>query len=124
MLTSHSNALGSILLIDDDSDILELLQDICRVAKRSYYSAKNGKEALDIIQNHKDIDLIISDMYMPHMTGKELILNLQNQKRKIKTVLSSGSSAESFSDILNEKMVEFLPKPYDLQDILKLMYKH
>lgn len=115
---------GSVLLIDDDSDILELLQDICKVAKRPYYSARNGKEALDLIKDHKDIELIISDMFMPKMSGEELIINLQNQKRKIKTILSSGSSKESFSDILKRKDVEFLQKPYDLHDVLNHIHQN
>lgn len=62
------NAPHSVLIVDDEADISEVLADICQTSGRSFRFAENGQVALDIL--HKEtIDLVVCDFTMPVMDG-------------------------------------------------------
>ena len=88
-----------VMIVDDDPDILKLLEDILilKFPSITLDLAKNGKEALSKIRDAEDDDrpnLIISDMKMPIMNGKELCKMIK-EKYDIKVALMTAFSETS-----------------------------
>ncbi len=108
-----------ILFVDDEEIILDVCQ---RMLKRMGYRvviAKNGKEALNKFKDLNSIfDLLITDVYMPYMTGIELAKNILKLKPEIPVILFTG-----YKDLLiPEKMesigiYEILTKPFTQKEM-------
>ena len=84
--------------------------------------ASDGKEALDIISTeYKTLSMILLDLLMPVMNGYELLRILNEDDNKFKNipviVLTSEKSAEI--KILQLGAVDFIPKPYDMPEVIK-----
>ncbi len=71
--------LGTVLVVDDEPDIREMLVYYLEKLNLKVISTSNGNEAIDLYKKHKaEIKLIISDMKMPEMTGADLAIQLRN----------------------------------------------
>jgi len=83
MGTLNRESLKNILIVDDSSTsrmIIKRCLEISGFLDCSYYYANNGLEALDIIHS-KNIDLIITDVNMPKMDGKNLVRKLKSDNK-------------------------------------------
>lgn len=78
--SSKATQKKSILLIDDDQDMVEIGRKIIVSAGYSFFSASNGQEGLDFILNYKP-DLILLDYMMPNMSGAEVFQRLVTSQR-------------------------------------------
>lgn len=115
----------AILLVDDEEDNLATLK---RTLHGSYeiITATNGKEALEIIENHKDeIAMVISDQRMPVMTGTELFSKIsQTHPYIIKLLLTGYTDTETLFDAVNKcNLFQYLTKPFD-PDELKIYVRN
>ena len=113
-----------ILVVDDDDFIRNLIKEFLKEIMQkdsNIYTTSNGKEALEILENKK-IDLIISDVEMPVMDGRELLKELEKNNNKTNVIIMSGTSCRSeFSDFKN--VVGFLEKPFGIYELAKLICK-
>jgi CheY-like chemotaxis protein len=94
MSAQDNTASSKILLVDDDSQALETTSDLLEMQGFPVLTARNGREALDKIEDHKDISLILLDLWMPVMDGREF-LRRQKSDPAIATVpviVLSGSA--------------------------------
>src|SRR5689334_16930675 len=111
-----------ILVVDDEPD-LELLvrQKFRRQIREQVYSflfAGNGVEALRILQDNADVDLVLTDINMPEMDGLTLLLKLGELDRVLKSVIVSAyGDMENIRTAMNRGAADFLTKPIDLQDM-------
>lgn len=115
---------GTILLVDDE----ELIQiTTSKALEKMGYTvliANDGNEAVTIFkEQHHLIDLVLMDMIMPEVNGREAFKKMQEIDPTCKVVLSSGFTRnESLTDLHESGLLGFLPKPYrssDLSDLLK-----
>jgi len=86
-------ALGTetILVVDDDPSIRRLVSDALEPLGYTIVEAVCGEEALELCRTPgKDIDLILSDVIMPGMNGKELLEKVHAERPEIKSILMSG----------------------------------
>jgi len=111
----------TVLLIDDEEMIIEVGADIIRGLGYTVLTATSGKEALKIFKDHeKEIDLVILDMIMPEMSGRETFENLKKTRKDIKVILSSGYSLnDQASHILNRGCNGFIQKPFNIKVLSK-----
>jgi len=100
-----------ILIVDDESDIREILGDLLADEGYRVHCAADGQEALDYLALH-DPDLIISDIRMPRVHGLELVQRLRKRGRATPVVLISTWVPPTMPG------VRFIPKPFDLDDIM------
>ena len=117
--STSSKADGSILIAEDDPEVLKYLEDVLTQKDYKVYKAKNGREARSIfLDNKKDISLLLSDVIMPDINGVKLAEELQEHKSDLKIILSSGYSDERVgrSKII-EKGYQFIQKPYGLDEL-------
>ncbi|KAF0249272.1 MAG: Multi-sensor hybrid histidine kinase, partial [bacterium] len=109
------------ILVAEDEDIMrELLIEMLDSGGYQVISAENGQEALNIYHERFDqIDLVILDIDMPELNGKEAFQRFKEINPGVKVLLSSGYSQDGHpQDILNEGVLGFLQKPYGVNDLL------
>ena len=112
---------GYVLVVDDVPDILELLDTTLKFKGYRVVTARNGKEALEIIQREYPA-LIIADILMPIMDGFSLVhrLRLDPQTRDIPVIFLSATyvTPEDRDFALTIGVTRFIEKPVDLESFL------
>jgi len=114
-LTGHER----ILLVDDEESVRAFSAKALRATGYEVFEADGGEEALEVLedQNFK-IDLMISDVAMPEMDGPSLLKHVRQEMPHLKVIFVSGYAEESVRrDIEDDQSVDFLPKPYSLDQI-------
>ena len=105
---------GTILLVEDEEGVREVAETILSTSGYDVLKAENAAEALDLWEEHKDeIDLLLTDVIMPGISGKELADTLISSRSDLKVLFMSGYSTDviSFHEILPGG-VELLQKPF------------
>ena len=110
-----------ILIVDDNPNMSSLLSDMLEVFDYPSVRASDGQEALNELEK-RDFAMVITDMRMPNISGLELLREVKSKHPKLPVVLISGYSvAEIKSEIESTKPDGFLPKPFMMSDIEKLL---
>ncbi|MDX1951371.1 MAG: response regulator [Verrucomicrobiota bacterium] len=114
------DAKRKILVADDDPHVREIVTTILRRAGYPLLVASSGEEALKLFNEHSDqIDLLITDMVMPGLTGDELAAHLRQNKPELKIVFMSGNISYTFqSEIFEAEQATFLSKPFASRELL------
>jgi len=109
----------TILLVDDEVNIINALKRTLRPDGYSILTANNGEEGLALLAEH-EVGVIISDQRMPHMTGVEFLRKVKLLYPKtLRIVLSGYTELESVTSAINEGAIcKFLTKPWD-DDLLR-----
>lgn len=105
---------GNILLVDDDANVLHALSRLLRLQPYHIYTAENGVQALEILTEN-EIDVMVSDIQMPIMDGKELLVHVSDiYPDTVNIVLTNDASDESLIDIVNKSNIfNYISKPWD-----------
>ena len=112
-----------MLVVDDEPGIRELLLDILNFLGYQSIMAANGVEALETLTRN-EVDLIISDIRMPQMSGIELLKAVKNQNLEIPFVLISGYKVNEVDKVFAEGLANgFLAKPFGIEQIKALIAK-
>lgn len=109
---------ASILVIDDEDELRNLLKEILISNNYRVKVAANGAAALSLIES-ETFDLIISDVMMPVMGGAQLREELETRGLKPKILFLSGYSEQTLFDHFNENQVQFLEKPFSTASLLE-----
>jgi nitrogen-specific signal transduction histidine kinase/CheY-like chemotaxis protein len=106
----------TILLVDDEEDIIEVGELILKSLGYKVLLAGSGKEAVDISKRSGGkVDLVILDMVMPEMGGRETFDLLKEIDPEIKVLLSSGYSlTRQAEEMLACGCKDFIQKPFDM----------
>jgi len=109
----------TILLVDDEQMILEVGKELLEALGYTVIPARNGKEAIEIfMKDKKRIDMVILDMIMPDMGGRETFDRLKQINPDIKVLLASGYSIEGqATEILERGCNGFIQKPFNLSQL-------
>ncbi len=117
----------TILVIDDESAVGEMSKDMLTRLGYRVLLAGGGIEGLGMFRRMKDaISLVILDMIMPEMSGKEAFQLLKSIKPEVKVVLCSGYSQDGYAGIenlMNEGADGFIQKPFGSYDIALALRK-
>lgn len=115
-----------IMLIDDDYLVRMVLRDILDDLGYEVSCFSNGLEAIEYYKKNIDnVSLVVSDMMMPEMNGKEVFLKLKELNPLVKFIILSGYSSENNEDIM-DSLVAYLKKPllvHELEEILEKSLK-
>jgi|ERR671915_636595 CheY-like chemotaxis protein len=110
-----------MLLVEDEPIVLNLISHILRQQGYTVLEAANGVEALSVVQEHigGQIHLVLTDVVMPQMGGKELVERLLKLFPEIKALFMSGymQGSASYIDALGSE-VELIQKPFTLNVLL------
>lgn len=108
--------MGNILIVEDEVDIMAVLYDLLEDTGHHVLCASNGHEALARL-SEEPVDLIITDVMMPGMNGWELVESLRKHETwcHLAVLVMSAGAGEGMAQELG---VDFLAKPFDLDDFL------
>ena len=127
VLPSQDNRnLGSILVIDDNEHVRQLLRDVLDMAGYQVFEAKNGEEGLKELQS-KSPALVIVDMIMPDMDGTEVIRKLRQEHERVKIIAISGGLSSRGLDVLDLAQrfgaTKTIKKPFEIRSILDTVHE-
>ncbi|HYA14291.1 MAG TPA: response regulator, partial [Syntrophales bacterium] len=113
----------TILLIDDEEFIRDMGEQILTTFGYIVYTAPDGESAIEIYRKQRDaIDLIILDLIMPGMGGRECLLRLLDIDPQSRIVIASGHMVDGpVKDIVDLGAKDFIHKPYGLRQMLKVV---
>ncbi len=114
-LTGHER----ILIVEDEDTVRAFSARALRTTGYEVFEADSGEQALEVLDeiDHR-IDLMISDVVMPEMDGPALLHKVRERLPDLRVIFVSGYAEESVrQDIADDQTVEFLPKPYSLDQI-------
>ncbi len=101
-----------ILVIDDDEIVRQVLEMLLKDLGYEVISSSDPYEAISIFDLNKDsIDLVISDMIMPKLNGKELFYRLKEIKKNLRFILLSGYTKNNVDEKFLNDIDLFLEKP-------------
>ncbi|MBI3248586.1 MAG: response regulator [Deltaproteobacteria bacterium] len=111
----------SVLIVDDDLDLTDLLSQLLVRKGMRPVTAANGKQCLEFVQHHPAIDVIVLDITMPEMDGLQAcaVLKQREKTREIPIILLTAkddASVRHASATLG--VAEFLMKPVSGQDLI------
>jgi CheY-like chemotaxis protein len=109
----------TILLVEDEESVRQLVRETLESKGYRVLEADNGQSGLDAATAHQGmIDLVITDVVMPEMSGRELVQRLSGARPEAKVLYLSGYTEDA---ILSEGSIEsgkaFLQKPFSLQSL-------
>ncbi|MBR1274700.1 adenylate/guanylate cyclase domain-containing protein [Bradyrhizobium sp. AUGA SZCCT0283] len=113
---------ATILVVDDEPDLEALvLQKFRRQVREglvSFVFARDGLEALQSLEEHPHVDLVVSDINMPRMDGLSLLAKLQESEDKKSTIIVSAyGDMSNIRTAMNRGAFDFLTKPIDFVDL-------
>ena len=110
----------TLLLVDDEEFVRDLGKRILTRAGYKVITASNGKEALEIYgKTQGEIELVILDLLMPEMGGKECLRELLKIEPELKVVVASGFSSDTSVDESAELGAKaFVSKPFKIEELL------
>lgn len=109
--------LQTILAVDDEPHMRRLLEISLRQAGYKAMSAANGREALDIIQQHA-IDLVVSDLHMPGMSGLKLLENLRQQYEHLPFIMvTAQGEIKTAVEAMKLGASDYILRPFELETL-------
>ncbi|MCB0665575.1 MAG: response regulator [Saprospiraceae bacterium] len=119
---------ANILVVDDEPQLERLIRQRFRKQVRedlyAFQFAKNGQEALDLVESTTEIDMILTDINMPIMDGLTLINKLNPKYPILKIVIISAyGDMNNIRKAMNYGAFDFLTKPIDFGDLEKTIEK-
>jgi DNA-binding response OmpR family regulator len=116
-----NNPPKSILVVDDDTVILKTLAYGFKQYGFTVFEAENGLDAWNLF-NEEQIDLVLTDVEMPKMNGKELVNCIRNQSTTTVIAVMTGGKTDTALELLeNRKADYFFPKPFDIRSVLRIL---
>ncbi|BBC23452.1 putative bifunctional diguanylate cyclase/phosphodiesterase [Pseudanabaena sp. ABRG5-3] len=111
-----------VLVVDDEFEIQRLFKQIFRKKIRDgnidFRFAQNGVEALQILRESNEIDMVLTDIQMPEMDGLTLLANLAEFDYPLKAVvISAFGDMRNIRAAMNRGAFDFLNKPFDFADL-------
>ena len=108
----------TILIVDDDPAQRRLLQ--AAVERNGFHTrtADNGQQAVDAVDTHHDIDIVLLDLVMPGMSGSELARKAAALRPSLRIVLMTGFDSDDYSGN-TASMFSMLRKPFTTGQLIR-----
>ncbi|MGC2413246.1 MAG: PAS domain-containing protein [Stellaceae bacterium] len=110
---------GTVMLVEDEDPVRIFGARALRNKGYTVLEAKSGESALEAINSAAEtIDLLITDVVMPHMDGPDLVRHVRESHPDMKVIFISGYTEDSFRQRLDsDSEIHFLPKPFSLKQL-------
>ena len=111
------NPAQSILIVDDEQAIRDILAEALRLMGHHVETAGDGVEAVQKIEQ-EDFSIVITDMMMPRMDGMELIEYLVNNRKWIDIIAITGHTMSyQYTDVIAAGAADFIAKPFTINEL-------
>jgi DNA-binding response OmpR family regulator len=106
-----------VLIVDDDPDTVELIKRILRLSDFDVASARNGIDAISIVEKIQP-DVILLDLMMPDIDGRSTLRNLREITQSPVIVVSALNSKDNIVDLLNMGSDDYITKPFHRDELI------
>lgn len=123
-----SNTMKTILAVDDEPNMLRLLEISLRQAGYKPLTARDGREALQIIQA-QHVDCVVTDLHMPHMSGLQLLKAIRGTADAVSTqkiegyadlpviIVTAQGEVKTAIDAMKNGAADYILRPFDLEEL-------
>jgi CheY-like chemotaxis protein len=111
--------LRKLLIIDDDAQLLALYRDLLLPYGFQVLTAGDGQDAIPIVEQNPDILLVILDLAMPRMDGREWLRWFRSHRKESPVIVISSYKLEAADEELKPAVI--LEKPFQVADLLDLV---
>ena len=110
-----------ILAVDDEENIRNLITYTLEAHDLEVLTAENGKVAITILE-HNPVDVIITDLLMPSMTGLALIREMKKRKNSIPIIIITAyGNTDRVKEIIAEGVFRLIEKPLDFETLVPIV---
>jgi DNA-binding NtrC family response regulator len=107
-----------LLIVDDEKDFVEMFSLRLREAGQKVLEAYSGKECLDMLAEHPDIDVVVLDIKMPGMDGIETLQEIKKRHPVVEVIMLTGhGTIETAVQGMKLGAYDYLLKPADFEEI-------
>ncbi len=119
-------AAGAVMVVDDEASIREMISDVLQPMGYRVYTFSGGAEAVEFFrEHHKEIGLVILDLIMPRMDGRQTFQKLKEIDPEIHALISTGyGTSEMAKRVIADGVRDFLAKPYRLDELSDMVQQH
>ena len=117
---------GTIMVVDDEESVREMVEDALSEFGYRVHAFGSGIEAVEFYQqHHAEVDLVMLDLIMPRMDGRQTFQKLRQINPSVRALISTGySTSEMASRVLADGVLDFLAKPYRLGELADMVEKY
>lgn len=108
-----------VLLVEDDPLVRMTAVEMLELSGHRVREAQNAEAALRELAAASDINVLVTDIKLPGMTGNELVLEALRRWPKLKIVVVSGRETETLAPVKDR--IVFLPKPFAWEQLVKIV---
>lgn len=108
----------TVLIVDDEPDILELMEEEFKYCGYNTLTAICGNDAIKLLDNKK-VDIVVSDYKMPNGNGMSVLSHVNKLAVKPVFFFVSGQADVSVEDALRAGAKKFFSKPFNLDELIK-----
>ncbi len=113
----------NILIIDDEEVLQDVLSSLIRREGHLVSQARSGEEGLDVL-DREDIDLVLLDMMLPGIQGREVLRQIRlRDPDQVVVVITAYSSIEGAIEAMREGAFHYIPKPFKNDEVLLTLRK-
>lgn len=118
-IPTNENQTRTLLIVDDEKNVLQALKRTFRKADLRVLTAQNAREGMNIIEA-EDVQVVLSDFRMPNVSGGDFVRDLKHQHPDIVSLILSGyADFSAVTDVMNSgSAFKFLSKPWDNQQLI------
>ncbi|GAB4284128.1 MAG: hypothetical protein Kow0068_09130 [Marinilabiliales bacterium] len=115
----------TILVVEDEDFSYLFIYSTLIDRKAKVLRAKNGIEAIDILKENPNIDMVLMDIQLPKMNGWDATIKMLEINKNLKVIAQTAYAMKKQKDRCFEVgCVDYIAKPYDNNDLLRLIMKH
>lgn len=123
--TKTARAIKHVLVVDDEAAISRMLKDALGLFRHDHaYAVEIAGDGVDALAalKRQQYDLILLDMYMPRMSGLELLEEMRRLSVRTPVLMLTGNDdARTAGNAISSGIFAYIPKPFDLQHLEHLV---
>ncbi len=115
----------TILVVEDDEISLEFLKELFEPYKIKIIAVLNGKEAIEICKTNSEINLVLMDVQLPVLNGREAMKEIKKNRPNLPVIAQTAFAMSGDREkYLNEGFDSYISKPINLQELLSIIGKY
>jgi DNA-binding NtrC family response regulator len=112
-------SIANVLLVDDEVSFVETFSERLELRDFEISKAFSGEEALEVLDENKNIEVVILDVKMPGMDGIETLVEIKRKNPLVEVMMLSGhADVASAIDGMKQGAFDYLMKPVDMDQII------
>ncbi|MCX7945305.1 MAG: response regulator [Deltaproteobacteria bacterium] len=113
-----------VLVVDDEEDSLEQIRGTIKSLGYNVITVSSGKEALRVLEESNDINIVLADLVMSEMNGIELVKEARRRGIRQKfIIITAYGEMDSYIEAMNLGVVDYINKPMNSEQLIRVISK-